>query len=472
MFYRLTGSAKQWPVLAMISTAQLMVVLDISIVNVALPSMQSDLGFTNASREWVVTSYALAFGSLLLLGGRLTDLFGPKRSLLTGLVGFAAASALGGAAQSFGMLVIARTIQGSFGALLAPAALALLTTTFTGAVERGKAFGIFGAVAVSGSSIGLLLGGGLTEVLSWRWTLYVNLAFAVPTVVAGAMLLTHSVRSRRGARLDLAGAATASSGLFLLILGLSNAGRDGWTDVRTAGTLFAAIVLLGGFVLIESRTESPLLPLHILADRIRGGSYLAIGFNSLGLFAVFLFLTYYLQDVRGLSPLATGLAFLPLALTIVVVAKTVTGRLLPRFGPRVLLTVGPICGALGMLWLAQLTPASGYAGHVLPAMVLIGLAAGFTVAPAMSTATSGVAEQDAGIASATVNAAQQVGGALGLAVLGTVAATATGIQAYTLVFHVTAAVYVGAAAICWSLLRPRLADRLHAAPAVPIPADE
>lgn len=374
---------------------------------------------------------------------------GSARDGLDGICRYVCA---GGAAQSFSMLVAARALQGAFAALLAPAALAVLATIFTESAERGKAFGIFGAVSVSGSALGLVLGGGLTEAFSWRWTLYINLAFALPAAIAAGALLVNPPRSQTTGRIDRAGAASAAAGLFLLIFGLSHAERNGWTEPLTYGSLVGAIVLLGSFVLIESRAEQPLLPLYIPADRTRGGSYLAIACNSLGLFGTFLFLTYYLQREHGLSPLDTGLAFLPLALTIIVVATTVTSRLLPKTGPRMLLTIGPILGALGLLWLAQLNPAGGYLAHVLPALMLIGLAAGLTVAPAMSTGTSGVAAQDAGTASAAVNTSQQVGGALGLAVLSTIGAAASGFDFYATVFYVTAAIYAGAAVICGTLI--------------------
>src|SRR5215207_1207206 len=295
----------RWTILALIGLAQLMVVLDITIVNIALPSAQKDLGFSNDSRQWIVTAYALAFGSLLLLGGRLGDLFGRKWAFIGGLLGFAVASAIGGAAGSFGVLVGARAAQGAFGALLAPAALSLLSTIFTDPAERGKAFGIFGAIAGGGAAVGLLLGGILTETLSWRWCLYVNLLFALPTALAASRLVVNHAQPNRPP-LDLPGTATASLGLFALVYGFSNSESHSWGDPVTLVMLAASVVLLGLFVAIESRAAHPLLPLRVLADRTRGGSYLAIGLSGIAMFAVFLFLTYYLQRTKGFSPIETG----------------------------------------------------------------------------------------------------------------------------------------------------------------------
>ena len=282
---------RRWLILAVIGIAQLLVVLDVTIVNIALPSAQQDLGFSDDDRQWIITAYALAFGSLLLLGGRIADLFGRKWTFIAGLLGFAGASALGGAAQSFGLLVGARALQGVFAAMLAPAALSLLATTFTDPSERGKAFGIYGAIAGAGGAIGLLLGGALTEVLDWRWCLYVSIAFAVPAAIAGTRLLHHVPATSRS-RLDIPGALTASAGLFALVFGLTRAESDGWGDPVTLGFLIGSAVLLAAFVALQRRVANPLLPLRVVTDRDRGASFLAIGTASAGLFGLFLFLTF------------------------------------------------------------------------------------------------------------------------------------------------------------------------------------
>ena len=337
----------RWAVLALLSVAQLMVVLDATIVNIALPSAQRALHFSSSDREWIVTAYALAFGSLLLLGGKLGDLFGRKWTFIAGLCGFAIVSAIGGLAQSFGMLVAARALQGMFGALLAPSALGLLTVTFAGSSARAKAFGIFGAIAGGGASVGLLLGGALTQILSWRWCLYVNLVIAVPTAIfALRLLVNHSDPDRAG--IDLPGLLAASAGLFALVYGFSNAETQSWTATDTIVALAASPVLLITFVLIERRAEHPLLPLHIVRDRNRGGAYLSILLAAAGIFGVFFFLTYYMQENLGFSPLTTGLAFLPMTAVLVATSTTVQTRVLPRTGAKPLMVTGMALGAIAM----------------------------------------------------------------------------------------------------------------------------
>src|ERR1700761_1214911 len=312
----------RWAVLAILGVAQLMVVLDATIVNIALPSAQKTLHFSADNRQWVITAYALAFGSLLLLGGKIGDLFGRKWTLIGGLSGFAVASALGGIAPVFGLLVAARTLQGAFGAVLAPSALGLLTVTFEGSPDRPKAFGIFGAIAGGGASLGLILGGALTQVLSWRWCLYVNLVIAVPTtIVAWRLLVNHSAPERDP--IDIPGVLTSALGLFALVYGFSNAETHSWSATATIVALVASPVLLTAFVLIERRVKHPLLPLHIIWDRVRGGAYTTITLTGAGIFAVFLFLTYFLQAQLGLSPLTSGLAFLPLTVALVITSTTV-----------------------------------------------------------------------------------------------------------------------------------------------------
>src|ERR1035441_10172508 len=306
---RMANHGRRWWILAVLGVAQLMVILDNTIVNIALPTAQHDLGFSNADRQWVVTAYALAFGSLLLLGGRIGDIFGRKRTLIIGLVGFAFASAIGGASVNFTMLVIARTIQGSFGALLAPSVLALLATTFTDPSERGKAFAIYGGIAGAGGAIGLLLGGILTSYASWRWTLFVNLAFAAVATV-GALLWLKNDKAADRDPLDIPGLLLVTGGLFCLVYGLSHAETTAWSNPFTIGFLVLGVVLLTLFAWLETRVEFPLLPLRVVRNRTRGGSMLAMLFSTLGLFGVFLFLTYYLQGTLGFSPIKTGLEFI------------------------------------------------------------------------------------------------------------------------------------------------------------------
>src|SRR5882762_7194315 len=330
---------RRWWILGVVGLAQLMVVLDATIVNIALPSAQRALGFSNADRQWVVTAYALAFGGLLLLGGRLSDLVGRRTMLIIGLVGFAAASAVGGAATSFAVLVIGRGAQGAFGALLAPAALSTLTVTFTDPAERGKAFGVYGAIAGAGGAVGLLLGGVLTEYLSWRWCLYVNVVLALLAVAGAVRLLANQPRDTK-VYLDPAGTILVVAGLVGVVYGLSEAEIKGWGAPTTIALLAGGVVLLAAFVLVERRVPHPLLPLRTVLNRFRGGSYLAIGLSAVGLFGVFLFLTYYLQLVLRYSPVATGLAFLPMIAALIATSTTVSAVLLPRFGPRTLIPAG------------------------------------------------------------------------------------------------------------------------------------
>jgi len=415
--------ANRWAVLALLGTAQLMVVLDATIVNIALPSAQKALHFSTADREWIVTAYALAFGSLLLLGGKLGDLFGRKWTFIVGLSGFAIVSAIGGLAQNFDMLVSARALQGMFGALLAPSALGLLTVTFADSPDRPKAFGIFGAIAGGGASVGLVLGGALTQILSWRWCLYVNLAIAVPTgIIALRLLVNHSDPERSG--IDVPGLLTASAGLFALVYGFSNAETQSWTATATIIALIASPVLLITFAVIESRVKNPLLPLHIVRDRARGDAYLSVLFASAGVFGVFFFLTYYMQLTLHFSPLTAGLAFLPMTGVLVATSVTAQTRVLPRAGAKPLVMTGMALGVIAMIIFTRLSPGGAYATHVLPGLLVIGLGMGCIFAPAIGTATLGVEVRETGVASAMVNTSQQVGGAVGLALLSTLSASA------------------------------------------------
>src|SRR6266480_4128915 len=364
------GSARRWWVLGVVGLAQLMVILDATIVNIALPSAQRSLGFSNADRQWVVTAYSLAFGGLLLLGGRLSDLVGRRRMLIIGLVGFAAASALGGAATGFALLVIGRGLQGAFGAMLAPAALSTLTVTFTDPAERGKAFGVYGAIAGAGGAVGLLLGGFLTEYLSWQWCLYVNV------VLAGTVLVV--------------------AGLVSVVYGLSEASTAGWGAPTTLALLVAGVVLLAVFVLVEQRVAHPLLPLRIVLNRFRGGAYLAIGLSAIGVFGIFLFLTYYLQLTLAYSPVKSGLAFLPMIAAIVVASTISSGVLMPRTGPRPLIPAGMVLAAAGLAILAaRLGLHTSYLDWILPALLLTGAGLGLVFGCALNTATYDTGAADA-----------------------------------------------------------------------------
>jgi EmrB/QacA subfamily drug resistance transporter len=414
---------RRWLILAVVALAQLMVVLDATIVNIALPSAQHTLQFSNIERQWVITAYALAFGSLLLLGGRLTDLIGRKTTFIVGLIGFAAASAVGGAAGSFGMLVAARACQGAFGALLAPAALSLLTVTFSGTGDRGKAFGVFGAIAGAGGAVGLLLGGLLTQYLDWRWCLYVNLVFAAVACAGAAVLLRRQPAGPRR-RLDLPGLAAEAGGMFCVVYGFSNAASDGWHSPATWGYLAAGVALLTAFGFIESRVRQPLLPLRVLLDRNRAAAYLSILITGAGMFGIFLFLTYYLQETLGYSPVTTGLAFLPMVGAIIVCANVANIVLLPRIGPKFVVASGMLAAAAGLAWLTRIGVHSSYTATVLPPLLLASAGLGFVMSPSMNTGTSGVAPSDAGIASAVVNTGQQVGGSIGTSLLNTMAASA------------------------------------------------
>src|SRR6266566_5209606 len=409
----------RWLILVIVAVAQLMVVLDATVVNIALPSAQHALGFPNGDRQWVVTAYALAFGSLLLLGGRLGDMFSRKRVFIIGLAGFALSSALGGAAQSFEMLVAARALQGVFGAILAPAALGTLVSTFRDPRERGRAFGVFGSVAGGGGAVGLILGGVLTQYFSWRWTMYVNLFFAA-IAIAGALAYMRSIRPDSRPQMDWLGTVLASAGLFLIVFGFSHAEVAGWTAALTIGSLAAGVILLAAFAFAESRVSHPLLPLRVIMDRTRGGAYVSVGLSGIAVFGVFLFLTYYLQQVKGYSPVTSGLAFLPMIACILIASNTSSILLLPRVGPRALIVTGMLLGGGAMTYLTQLTVTSSYAADIVPALVAMGLGFGMIFAPAINTATAGVARQDSGVASALVNTMQQVGGSIGISVLSTI----------------------------------------------------
>ncbi|WP_233199586.1 MFS transporter [Cryobacterium sp. N22] len=416
--------SRRWWTLSVVALAQLMVVLDSTVVNIALPSAQADLGFSNGDRQWIVTAYSLAFASLLLLGGRLSDLLGRKRTFIIGLIGFAVASALGGAAGTFGWLVAARALQGAFGALLAPTALAVLTTTFTIPKERARAFGVFGAIAGAGGAVGLLLGGFLTEYFDWRWNLYINVVIAIVGVIGAAIFVDHLQRTGPRPKLDIPGTILVSAALFGLVFGFSNAETDGWDSPLTWGMLAGAVVLLVAFVLWQRKAAHPLLPLPIVLDRNRGAAYLSVMIAGAGMFGIFLFVTYYLQTSLGFTPMQTGFSFLPMIAMLVLAAQLSTNIFVPRFGPKVMVPFGMALGALGMVLLTNLDLDSTYAANVLPPLMILGFAMGSIMPASMQTATLGVDRQFAGVASAMVNTSQQVGGSIGTALLNTLAATA------------------------------------------------
>ena len=478
--------SKRWLILAVISLAQLMIVLDVSIVNIALPDAQKALGFSNGDRQWIVTAYSLAFGSLLLLFGRISDLVGRRVMFLVGLVVFAGASALGGASPNFDVLVTARALQGLAGAMLAPAALSLLSTTFTEAKERATAFAVFGAIAGSGAAIGLLLGGVLTEYLNWRWTLFVNVGISVLAIAGAAALIPRQSKTENRPKMDLPGTLLVSAGLFGIVYGFSNAEAHPWSAPSTWGFLAGGALLIAAFAWWQTRASHPLLPLRVLLERNRGGSFLAMFITGIGMFGVFLFLTYYLQEIVRYSPVMTGVAFLPLVGALMITATISTTQLYTRFGAKVLVFGGMAIAAGGMAWLTGISVSSTYGADILGPLLLIGLGMGAIFAPAMNAATSGVEERDAGVASAMVNTSQQIGGSIGTALLNSLASSAftaylvgrnaksqlvqadAAIHSYTVAFWWAAGIFAFGAIVCGLILRPGKPDPAdpNAAPVV------
>jgi EmrB/QacA subfamily drug resistance transporter len=449
-----------------------MVVLDLTVMNLALPSAQHALKFTTADRQWVVTAYALSFGSLLLFCGRLADLIGRKVTFLTGLVGFAAASAVGGASDSFSMLVTARASQGVFAALLAPSALSLLATTFKDPKERAKAFGVYGAVAAAGGGLGLLLGGALTTYVSWRWCMYINLIFAAIAIVGGALLVGKQQRTR-GGRLDVPGVVAVSGGMFCLVYGFSNAASHSWRTPSTWSFLAVGVALLIVFAVWQARAAQPLLPPRVVLDRNRAGAYLTILISGAATFGVFLFLVYYMQVTLGYSAITSGVAMLPLVVLSGVMATVGNTKLMPRLGPKPMVIAGMLLNAAGMVWLTRIGADSHYASALLGPLMVIGAGMGLIFGMVAATGTFGVAPRDAGVASASINTGQQLGGSIGTALLNTIAASATtsyladhlhgrptpqliqlaAVHSYTTVFWWCAGIFAAGAVICGSLLR-------------------
>ena len=413
---------KRWLALAVIGISQLMVVLDATIVNIALPQAQLALGISDADRQWMVTAYALPFGALLLLGGRIADYVGRKKILIISLSGFALASAIGGAAQVGWMLFGARALQGGFAAMLAPAALSLVTVTFHDEKDRAKAFAVFGAIAGGGAALGLLLGGVLTEYASWRWCLFVNIPIAICAVLAAIPVLKES-KVEGGTHYDIPGAILATAGLGALVWACTQPAEHGWGSLSTLGWMAVSVVLLIGFVLVELRSTSPLLPMRILENRNRAGAYIVGLLVGAGLFAVFLFLTYYLQGILGYTPIQAGFAFLPFSVGVVLGAG-VGSQLTIKIGPRIVVPAGLLLGLSGLLWLSQITVDTQYLSTILPAQLLISVGMGFIFMSTTNLALVGVNHDDAGVASAVVNTTQQIGGSVGTALLNTIAATA------------------------------------------------
>ena len=465
--------SRRWLALVVMLFAQLMVVLDSTIVNIAMPQAQIALHISDANRQWMLTAYTLTFGGLLLLGGRIADYVGRKRMFLVGLVGFAGASAVGGLAQSFGVLITARALQGVFGALLAPAALALVNVTFTDEKERANAFGMFGAIGGVGAAIGLVMGGWLTQDFSWRWCLFVNIIMAAAAFVAAVPLLRES-KADGDTRYDVPGAILATVGLASLVYGFTNAAKQGqgWAAGETLLFLIGGVLLLAAFAAVEARVANPLLPLRVLRHRNRGGSFLVSVLMGAGMMGMFLFFTYYFQESLGYSPLKTGLLYLPFTGGMIVTAGAVS-PLLPKIGPRVLMTYGALVGTGAMLWLTQLKLDSSYPAMIMPALIIMAHGMGCVFVPLTNTALTGVTDRDAGVAGATVNATQQVGSSLGVALLNTFFTTATAayvtahiaalgglraealgaIHGYDVAFAVAAALFAAAAVLVFALIR-------------------
>jgi EmrB/QacA subfamily drug resistance transporter len=419
----LEADPRRWKALFVIAIAQLMVVLDSSIVNIALPSMQEDLGISDANRQWVITAYTLAFGGLLLLGGRIADYQGRKRVFIIGLAGFATASFLGGISTSAELLFAARALQGVFAALLAPAALSLISVTFTESHERAKAFGVFGAISGGGAAIGLVAGGILTEYASWHWTLLVNVPIAILAIFLAIPFVKES-RATGDTKYDVPGAIFATAGLVSLVYGITQANTMGWNGTSTLSFMGLGLLLLAIFLFIETRTTHPLLPLRILANRNRGGAYLASFFVGVGLFAMFLFRTFFFQGVLGYTPLQSGLLFLPFSAGVIISAGAAS-QLLPRFGPRWVTASGFALAITGMILLTRMTSTSVYVSDILPALIIISLGMGLVFVPLSAVSLFAIGNHDAGVASAVLNTSQQIGGSIGVAFLNTIAASAT-----------------------------------------------
>src|SRR4051794_1986200 len=460
---------RRWSALVVVAVAQLMVALDATIVTIALPSAQRALGFDDGDRQWLITSYTVTFAGLLLVGGRVADRLGRRRAFLIGLVGFAASSALAGAAPDLGVLVAGRALQGAFAAVLAPTALSLIAVTFTTPTERARAFGVYGAVASSGGAAGLLLGGVLSQYADWRWCLWVNVVICFGAVVAGRAVLPR-IRAGAAAPIDPWSALLSTGGLAAVVLGCRELADSGRSAASVLAPFAVGAIALVAFGLRQARARSPLLPLRILASRLRVGAYAAVAVAVLGSYGLFLVLTYDLQVVRGYTPVQAGLAFLPLTVCVSTSAYGLASRLLPRLPARTLIVPGLLVAAVGLAWLTLAPAGSGYLAGVLPAQILLGIGMGCVFTPSISVATSGVDIRDAGVAAAVANPAMQIGGSLGTAVLNTIAVTATAafataagssvtapdalVHGYTTALAWAAAVVAATAVLVFVLLRP------------------
>ncbi|MBB5841939.1 EmrB/QacA subfamily drug resistance transporter [Conyzicola lurida] len=470
----------RWWLLAVLALAQLMVILDGTIVNIALPDAQIELGMTDGDRTWVVTIYALAFGSLLLLGGRVADYWGRKRSFIVGMIGFAIASAIGGLAVNTEMLLAARALQGVFAALLAPAALAILTITFPGGKERIKAFAVFGAIGGGGAAVGLLLGGALAEFASWEWCLLVNVPIAIVAIIGALVFMTES-RAHGNTKYDIPGTVLVVAGLASLVFGFSRA-EEGWGRLDTIGLLALGVVLLAAFVLVESRVSNPLLPLRVIVNKVRGGAFLVSALTGSALLGGLLFLIFYFQIVLGYSPLLSGLASLPMT-AVIMVTVGILSNVLPKIGVRLPMTVGPILAAAGLFYLSFITVEGNYLLEVLPGLVVLGIGLGAIFVPLQNVALAGVEDHDAGVASAAVTATQQIGGSIGTALFTALYTSAISsyladnassptaqfgalVSGYSAAFVCAAALMLLAAPIAFFLIRPSKDDLLKGGTAV------
>jgi EmrB/QacA subfamily drug resistance transporter len=469
---------KRYWALAVIGIAQLMIVLDASVVVVALPSAQHALHISVANRQWVLSAYTLAFGSLLLLGGRIADYVGRRRIFIIGLLGFGAASAIAGLAQNQAMLFGARALQGGFAALMAPAALSILTVTFTDVHERARAFGVYSAIAGSGAAIGLVLGGVLTEYASWRWTMLINVPIAMIAAVMAVRVVRESrVEERHG--YDIPGVVTSTGGLFFLVYGFTMVATHGWGSTLVISLLVAAGVLLASFVAIEMRVAHPVLPMRVVLNRNRGGAFLSSLLVGMALLGTFLFLTYFLQGILGYSALRAGFAFLPFSGGIIMGAM-LASRYLPRLGARFLMVAGLAIATLGLIGFTRLGVDSSYLTHILGPELLVSFGLGLSFVPMNSTALLGVEDDSAGVASALVNTTQQVGGALGTAFLNTIAASSmaaflatrvasttvlrsASVHGYTTAFEVSAMLVAAAAVVAAIFVGSKRAQPTHLA---------
>jgi EmrB/QacA subfamily drug resistance transporter len=466
LVFRSTDSTRRWSALALIVTAQFMVILDVAIVNVALPSIKTDLDFSRDSLQWVVSAYAIVFGGALLLGGRLADLLGRRRLFVAGLLLFAASSLLCGLAWSEGSLIGFRAVQGLGGALLAPAALSLLMTTFAEGRDRNVALGIYSAASGSGAAAGVLLGGVLTSYLSWSWIFFVNLPVGIAAAALAPRLLRESRPDLGHRHFDVRGAVTATSGLMLLVYALTRATTDGWTAVTTVASLGGSVALLATFVAFEWRSPWPLLPLRLFAQRTLAAANVAMLVVGAVTFSEFFLLTLYLQDVLGYSAMQSGIAFTAFAATVVVVsnlAQVVVGR----FGVRATLTGGLLAGAASVAYLARLPLHGDYFRDLFPAFVLGGAGLGLSLVPITISGLAGVGRADAGVASGLINTTRQIGGAIGIAAATAIAAAATSGYAsapaasaaavdhgYRIALVALAALLVAGAAVAVAFVRP------------------